>query len=139
MNKRKQRQECIRDAAKYCKADNVTSFESGAKWADYHPNWKEGYPQIEKNKYGLPRLYLCQILTLDMAFGYRYSYRVGFITENGQWNLEQYKNVKVTRYMNIYCDESESQLIQKDIPNYENSENKDESDEESDSENKKTA
>ena len=139
MNKRKQRQEDTRNAAKYCKADNVTSFESGAKWADYHPDWKEGYPQIEKNKYGLPRLYLCQILTLDMAFGYRYSYRVGFITENGQWNLEQYKNVKVTRYMNIYCDESESQLIQKDIPNYENSENKDESDEESDSENKKTA
>ena len=139
MNKRKQRQECIRDAAKYCKADNATSFESGAKWADYHPDWKEGYPQIEKNKYGLPRLYLCQILTLDMAFGYRYSYRVGFITENGKWNLEQYQNVKVTRYMNIYCDESESQLIQKDIPNYESSENKDESDEESDTENKKTA
>ena len=41
--------------------------------------------------------------------------------------------------MNIYCDESESQLIQKDIPNYESSENKDESDEESDTENKKTA
>ena len=41
--------------------------------------------------------------------------------------------------MDIYCDESESQLIQKDIPNYENSENKDESDEESDGENKKTA
>ena len=62
-----------------------------------------------------------------------------FITENGKWNLEQYQNVKVTRYMNIYCDESESQLIQKDIPNYESSENKDESDEESDTENKKTA
>ena len=74
-----------------------------------------------------------------MAFGYRYSYRVGFITENGKWNLEQYQNVKVTRYMNIYCDESESQLIQKDIPNYENSKNKDESDEESDAKNKKTA
>ena len=74
-----------------------------------------------------------------MTFGYRYSYRVGFITEQGKWNLEQYQNVKVTRYMNIYCDESESQLIQKDIPNYENSENKDESDEESDVENKKTA
>ena len=139
MNKRKQRQKDIRNAAKYCKADNVTSFESGAKWADYHPDWKEGYPKIEENKYGLPRLYLCQILTLDMTFGYRYSYRVGFITEEGKWNLEQYHNVKVTRYMNIYCDESESQLIQKDIPNYENSEDEDESDEESDDEHKKAA
>lgn len=144
MNKRKQRQEDIRNAAKYCKDDNVTSFESGAKWADYHPYWKEGYPKIEENKYGLPRLYLCQILTLDMTFGYRYSYRVGFITEEGKWNLEQYHNVKVTRYMDIYCDESESQLIQKDIPNYENSEDEnsedeDESDEESDDEHNKAA
>lgn len=139
MNKRKQRQEDIRNAAKYCKDDNVTSFESGAKWADYHPYWKEGYPKIEENKYGLPRLYLCQILTLDMTFGYRYSYRVGFITEEGKWNLEQYHNVKVTRYMDIYCDESESQLFQKDIPNYENSEDEDESDEESDDEHKKAA
>lgn len=141
MNKRKQRQEDIRNTAKYCKDDNVTSFESGAKWADYHPYWKEGYPKIEENKYGLPRLYLCQILTLDMTFGYRYSYRVGFITEEGKWNLEQYHNVKVTRYMDIYCDESESQLIQKDIPNcdYENSEDEDESDEESDDEYNKAA
>ena len=36
MNKRKQRQEDTRNAAKYCKADNVTSFESGVKWADTH-------------------------------------------------------------------------------------------------------
>ena len=41
--------------------------------------------------------------------------------------------------MDIYCDESESQLIQKDIPNYEHSEDEDESDEESDDEHKKAA
>ena len=43
--------------------------------------------------------------------------------------------------MNIYCDESKSQLIQKDIPNcdYERSEDEDESDEESDDEHKKAA
>lgn len=137
MNSRKERQEQIRTAAKYNSAcKDVQSFEAGAKWADYNPNWKEGYPQVEENKYGLPRLYLCQILTLDMTFGYRYSYRVGFITEDGKWNLEQYnKLTKVTRYMDIYCDESDSQLIQKDIPNFnDDAEDKDESDEESDNE-----
>lgn len=119
MNKRKNRQEQIRAAAKYTSAKNVESFESGAKWADYNPNWQEGYPQREENKYGLPRLYLCQILILDMTFGYRYSYRVGFINENGKWNIERKNFIKVVRYMEIYCDESDSQLIQKDIPNFE--------------------
>ena len=127
MNKRKQRQEDVRNAAKYCKADNIPSFESGAKWADYHPDWKEGVPTQKENQYGLPLLYLCQILTLDMTFGYRYSYRVGFITEQGKWNLEQYQNVKVTRYLEIYANETTEQLIQKDIPSFEKSnENKDE-------------
>lgn len=121
MNARKERQENIRTAAKYTKAENTQSFESGAKWADYHPNWQEGIPEPSENQYGLPKLYLCQILTLDMTFGYRYSYRVGFVTDSKKWNLEQYNNVKVTRYLEIYCDETDSQLIQKDIPNYEKS------------------
>ena len=59
MNPRKERQEQIRAAAKYnaaCK--DPVSFEAGAKWADYNPDWKEGYPQVEENKYGLPKLYL---------------------------------------------------------------------------------
>ena len=119
MNPRKERQEQIRAAAKYnvaCK--DPVSFEAGAKWADYHPNWKEGIPSIEENQYGLPKLYLCQILILDMTFGYRYSYRVGFINDDGNWNIEKKGFIKVTRYLDIYCDETQDQLIQKDIPNF---------------------
>lgn len=136
---RKNRQEQIRAAAKYTSAKNVESFEGGAKWADYHPDWKEGYPQIEENKYGLPRLYLCQILILDMSFGYRYSYRVGFITEEGKWNIERKGFIKVVRYMDIYADESDSQLIQKDILSFEEDENKEEETEEDILEYKDTA
>ena len=121
MNKRKERQEQIRAAAKYTSTKNVESFESGAKWADYHPYWQEGIPKKEQNQYGLPKLYLCQILTLDMTFGYRYSYRVGFINAAGKWNVEN-TLTKVVRYMDIHCDESDSQLIQKDIPNFEEKE-----------------
>ena len=138
MNKRKNRQEQIRAAAKYTSAKNVESFEGGAKWADYNPNWQEGYPQREENKYGLPRLYLCQILTFDMTFGYRYSYRVGFINSEGHWNIEN-TNTKVTRYMEIYCDESDSQLMQKDIPNFENKESKDDKEDEDDGKDYKLA
>ena len=139
MNPRKERQEQIRTAAKYnaaCK--DPVSFEAGAKWADYNPDWKEGYPQREENKYGLPRLYLCQILTLDMTFGYRYSYRVGFINSEGHWNIEN-TNTKVTRYMEIYCDESDSQLIQKDIPNFENKESEEDEEDEDDGKDYKLA
>ena len=121
MNKRKNRQEQIRAAAKYTSAENIESFESGAKWADYNPNWQEGYPKKEQNQYGLPKLYLCQILTLDMTFGYRYSYRVGFINAAGKWNIEN-TLTKVVRYMDIYCNESDSQLIQKNIPKKEEKE-----------------
>lgn len=131
MNPRKERQEQIRAAAKYnaaCK-DSV-SFEAGVKWADYNPDWKEGYPQVEENKYGLPKLYLCQILILDMTFGYRYSYRVGFINEEGKWNIEKEGFIKVVRYMNIYADESDSQLIQKDIPSFNNEEKKEDEEDE---------
>ena len=141
MNSRKERQEQIRVAAKYnaaCK--DPVSFEAGAKWADFNPNWKEGYPQVEENKYGLPKLYLCQILTLDMTFGYRYSYRVGFINELGKWNIEREGFIKVVRYMDIYCDESDSQLIQKDIPSFtENTEDEDEETEQDTNEYKKAA
>ncbi len=122
MNKRKQRQEQIRNAAEYTSAKNIESFEAGAKWADFNPNWKEDIPKKEKNQYGLPKLYLCQILTLDMTFGYRYSYRVGFINSEGKWNIEN-TLTHVTRYMEIFCDESDSQLIQKDIPMFEEKEN----------------
>lgn len=124
MNKHKQRQEQIRNIAKELGKD-IESFELGAKWADYHPNWKEDIPKREKNQYGLPKLYLCQILTLDMTFGYRYSYRVGFITSEGKWNIEN-TLTHVTRYMEIFCDESDSQLLQKDIPTFEEKEKKEE-------------
>lgn len=125
MNKRKQRQEQIRNVAKELGKD-IESFESGAKWADYHPNWKEGIPKPEMNQYGLPKLYLCQILTLDMTFGYRYSYRIGFVSHNNVWNIENKLLTHVTRYMEIFCDESDSQLLQKDIPTFEEKEKEEE-------------
>ena len=119
-NKRKNRQDEIREAAKYTKAcTNVPSFEAGAKWADYHPYWREDLPKEQKDKDDLPKLYLCQILTVDMTFGYRYSYRIGFITDQGKWNIEQFgKMTKVVRYMDIYGKDSESQLLA-DIKLYE--------------------
>lgn len=80
--------------------------------------WKENKPKYEENKYGLPKLRLCQILNLDMTFGYRYSYRVGFITKEGEWNLEAYHDDVVLRWTDIECDESSEQLVEKDIPYY---------------------
>ena len=84
-------------------AANSTFFAMGAKWSEHHPNWKEDMPKRSTNENGLPKLYLCQILTLDMTFGYRYSYRVGFITQEGKWNIDNVLT-KVVRYMDIYCD-----------------------------------
>ena len=110
-NKRKQRQDIVRNVAKEngaCK--DIPSFEAGVKWADYHPDWKEDTPKRKKLENGLPKLYFCQILTLDMTFGYRYSYRVGFINNEGKWNIEN-PMTKVMRYMDIYCNESETQLL----------------------------
>ena len=127
MNKRKKRQEIARSVGVSLGVKDIPSFESGIKWADFNPNWKEDIPKKEENQYGLPKLYLCQILTLDMTFGYRYSYRVGFINKEGKWNIEN-SNTKVTRYLEIFCDESMDQLIQKDIPNFEKESKEDEKD-----------
>ena len=121
MKKRKERQEMCRSVAKAIGIEHIPSFESGVKWADFNPNWREDIPKKEENQYGLPKLYLCQILTLDMTFGYRYSYRVGFINKEGKWNIEN-SNTKVTRYLEIFCNESMDQLVQKDIPEFEKSE-----------------
>ena len=128
MNKRKKRQEIARAVGVSLGVKDIPSFESGIKWADFNPNWKEDIPKKEENQYGLPKLYLCQILTLDMTFGYRYSYRVGFINKEGKWNIEN-SNTKVTRYLEIFCDESMDQLIQKDIPDFEKESKEDEEDE----------
>ena len=128
MNKRQIRQCVARSVAKSIGVEHIPSFESGIKWADFNPDWKEDIPKQEENQYGLPKLYLCQILTLDMTFGYRYSYRVGFINKEGKWNIEN-SNTKVTRYLDIYCLESMDQLIQKDIPNFEKESKEDEKDE----------
>lgn len=79
--------------------------------------WKEGVPKRrQKNQYGLPKLYLCQVLTLDMTFGYRYTYRVGFVTDDKKWNLER-DSFLVTRYADIICDESMDTLMS-DIEKY---------------------
>ena len=121
MNNRKERQEQIRNVAKLLGIKDSQQFEAGAKWADFNPNWKEDMPKPENNGYGLPKLYLCQILTLDMTFGYRYSYRVGFITKERKWNVEN-PMTKVMRYLEIHCEETDSQLLQKDIPRFEQKE-----------------
>ena len=113
MKKRKERQEMCRSVAKAIGIEHIPSFESGVKWADFNPNWREDIPKKEENQYGLPKLYLCQILTLDMTFGYRYSYRVGFITKEGKWNIDNVLT-KVVRYMDIFCDAD----IYKDIEKY---------------------
>lgn len=130
MNPRKERQEQIRVAAKYnaaCK--DPVSFEAGAKWADYNPHWRTDFPKYEENQYGLPKLRLCQCLSLDMTFGYRYTYRVGFITKDNKWNIEQYHGMTVVRWMDIFCNESDSQLIQEDIPLYKKKNNEEEENE----------
>lgn len=123
MKKRKERQEMCRVAAKAIGVEHIPSFESGVKWADFNPNWREDIPKKEENQYGLPKLYLCQILTLDMTFGYRYSYRVGFINKEGKWNIEN-TLTHVTRYLEIFCNETMDQLVQKDIPIFEKKEKK---------------
>lgn len=129
MKKRKERQETCRSVAKAIGVEHIPSFESGVKWADYHPNWQEGIPEREENQYGLPKLYLCQILILDMTFGYRYSYRVGFVNKEKKWSVEN-SNTKVTRYLEIFCDESIEQLANQDIPEFEKTEDEEETDEE---------
>lgn len=119
-NKRKNRQDQIRGAAKYVKgAHDIVSFEAGAKWADYHPYWREDLPKYEVDKNGIPKLYLCQILAVDMTRGYIHSYRIGFVTQEGKWNIEQYnKMTRVVRWLEIHGLDSEQQLFE-DIKKYE--------------------
>ena len=89
------------------------SFYSGAAWADNNPYWIDGndLPNKEYTPEGLPKLYLCQIMTLDATFGWRFSYRVGFITNDGKWNIETSSLTRVTKYMYINCDESDDTKI----------------------------
>ena len=119
MSRSKDRQSLVQKVGKEIGVTDVTSFEQGAKWADWHPDWKEGTPEPSTNKNGLPTLYLCQILTLDMTFGYRYSYRVGFVNNEGKWNVDVDGMTKVMRYMDINANESDSQMLQYDIPKFE--------------------
>ena len=113
------RHEHATNVGKELVGNECTSFAKGVKWADFHPNWIDAQSNKPKKEYlenGLPKLYFCQILTLDMTFGYRYSYRVGFINDSGNWNIET-SNTCITKYMEIYCDESTENLL-KDIRTY---------------------
>lgn len=74
--------------------------------------WQTGIPPKSTNMYGLPKLYLCQTLNLDSAFGYRYSYQVGFVNEDNKWNLEDNSMCYVTRYTQIICKETMEQLVE---------------------------
>jgi len=111
------RYERARKIGKEVVGSECTSFGMGVKWADFHPNWKEDKPEASENENGLPKLYLCQILTCDMTFGYRYSYRIGFINDEGNWSIER-DNCHVVRYLEIFCNESKEQLLN-DIKNLE--------------------
>lgn len=91
------------------------SYVQGARWADYHPWWREDKPKYEENEYDdLPKLRLCQVMILDMTYGWRYSYRVGFITRDGQWNIEANSNnhIHVVRWMEIFGNETIEQKIE---------------------------
>lgn len=116
MNNRELRQQKIRNVAKQIDGVDVPSFEQGAKFADYHPNWIEGKPEMCFDEYGMPKLYLCKILACDMTFGYKYTYRVGFVTKEDKWNCENVIN-KVVAYLEIFANQSKDQLL-KDIEKY---------------------
>lgn len=113
---RKNRQIIIKEAfikLKGRKANDLMSFEAGAKFADTNPYWQEGIPVQSFDKTtGLPILYLCKVLTLDMTFGFRYSYRIGFVTKNNKWNIDEFSNnIKVLKYQNIIDNSPENALI----------------------------
>ena len=88
--------------------------------------WKTGgapkayaYTPSNDDTVKLPRLFLCKCLTLDSVFGYKYTYRIGFVTKDKQWNIDKMDGlIKVVAYQFIEADESDEQLM-KDIKKYE--------------------
>lgn len=89
--------------------------------------WKTGgapkayaYKPSNDDTVTLPRLFLCKCLTLDSVFGYKYTYRIGFVTKDNEWNIDKMNGlIKVVAYQFIEADESDEQL-EKDIKKYEN-------------------
>lgn len=121
MNKTTRTEQIKNEALRVCDIDNVKTFEKGAKWADKNPYWiEDSIPQPELNKVtGLPRLYLCKCLSLNMEFGWSYTYRIGFVTSDRKWNIDKAGGMlKVIAYMNIKADESQESLFN-DIKKYE--------------------
>lgn len=103
----------IKQAARIYESEEFESipfFIEGAEWSDKNPYWIDGndLPLTQYTPEGLPKLYLCQIMTLDATFGWRFSYRVGFINDENKWNIENLPLTRVTKYMNINCDESDN-------------------------------
>lgn len=87
--------------------------KEGLEWK-HGLSWKEGIPKPQSLPNGLPKLYLCQCLALDATFGYRYTYRVGFVTKEKKekkWNIQQSEFFRVIRYMEVVADESDGNLI----------------------------
>lgn len=121
MNKENRTDRIKREASNVCNNDVSKYFEKGAKWADKNPYWiLDSIPLPELNKEtGLPRLYLCKCLQLRMEFGWSYTYRIGFVTSDRQWNIDKAGGMlKVVAYMNIRSNESQDVLL-KDIKKYE--------------------
>lgn len=121
MNKVTRTEQIKNEALRVCSVEDAKIFQKGAKWADKNPNWiEDSIPQPELDKEtGFPRLYLCKCLSLDMTFGFRYTYRIGFVTSDRQWNIDKAGGMlRVCAYMNIHADESEEAMT-KDIKKHE--------------------
>lgn len=121
MNKENRADKIKKEALRVCSNDVSKYFEKGAKWADKNPYWIiSSVPQPELDKEtGLPKLYLCKCLSLNMNYGWSYTYRIGFVTSDRQWNIDKAGGMlKVVAYMNIKSNESQDVLL-KDIKQYE--------------------
>ena len=93
--------------------------ESKNNWLTGIPEDPSVRPQYVNDSITLPKLFLCKCLTMDATFGYRYTYRIGFVTAEGKWNIDNMGGlIKVVAYQYIEADESEEQLL-KDIADVE--------------------
>lgn len=79
---------------------------------------KPPVPMLNPND-GLPKLYLCKVLQMSKELKFSYTYRIGFVTADSQWNIDKAApNMKVTAYMEIIANETQAALY-RDVKLYE--------------------
>lgn len=89
--------------------------KTNSNWLIGIPEDPSVRPQYVDDGITLPKLFLCKCLTMDATYGYRYTYRIGFVTAKGKWNIDDMGGlIKVVAYQYIDADESEEQML-KDI------------------------